>query len=66
MIFHYPQEVLKYLSGYYRVYKELVVKLAGLIYIVGFGANIKFLKSVTDILPQLVPDDLRVNLGVNE
>lgn len=66
MIFHHPQEVPKYLSGYYKVDKDLAITMAGLIYIIGFGTNTTHLHKIADVLPYLVPEDLIMLLKVIE
>lgn len=57
-IFHYPQEVPKYLTGYYKITKELAVKLSALIYVVEYGENLVPLQKPHDILKHIIPDDI--------
>ncbi|KAM7351605.1 myosin 28B1 [Cochliomyia hominivorax] len=58
IIFHYPQEVPKYLSGYYKISKEVAVKLSSLIYLVEFGQNFIPLQKPHEILKRIIPDDI--------
>lgn len=57
-LFHYPQEVAKYLSGYYRLPKELIAKMAALIYVVQYGKNLSALQRPHEILKFLIPEDV--------
>ncbi|XP_049316027.1 myosin-VIIa isoform X2 [Bactrocera dorsalis] len=66
MIFYYPQEAPKYLSGYYKVDTDLAITMAGLIYVVGFGTSSTHLHKIGDVLPHLVPEDLIILLKVTQ
>ncbi|XP_049788298.1 myosin-VIIa-like [Schistocerca cancellata] len=57
-IFHYPQEIPKYLRGYHKCSKADTIKLAALIYRAKFGDNTPQLQSIPDMLSTLVPNDL--------
>lgn len=65
-IFYYPQEVPKYLSGYYKVDKDFAITMAGLIYVVGFGTSTTYLHKIGNVLPYLVPEDLIMLLKVSQ
>nr|XP_014086844.1 myosin-VIIa-like isoform X1 [Bactrocera oleae] len=65
-IFYYPQEVPKYLSGYYKVDKDSAITMAGLIYVVGFGTSTTHLHKIGNVLPYLVPEDLIMLLKVSQ
>ncbi|XP_075152273.1 myosin 28B1 [Haematobia irritans] len=58
MIFHYPQEIPKYLAGYYKISKETAVMLASLIYRIEYGANLLPLQKPHECLPQLLPEEM--------
>ncbi|XP_047118422.1 myosin-VIIa-like [Schistocerca piceifrons] len=57
-IFHYPQEIPKYLRGYHKCSKADTIKLAALIYRAKFGDNTLQLQFIPDMLSTLVPNDL--------
>ncbi|XP_058975886.1 myosin-VIIa [Musca domestica] len=57
VIFHFPQEVPKYLAGYYKISKEQAVTLASLIYIAEHGENLLALQRPNEILPFLLPEE---------
>ena len=57
-IFHYPQEVPKYLASYYKISKEMAVKLSSLIYVIEYGQNYVPLKKPHDTLKLILPDDV--------
>ncbi|NXB63334.1 MYO7B protein, partial [Struthidea cinerea] len=57
-IFHYHQELPKYLRGYHKCSKDEAVQLAGLIYKVRFNNDRTQLAAIPKILKELVPDNL--------
>ncbi|XP_059221486.1 myosin-VIIa [Stomoxys calcitrans] len=57
IIFHYPQEVPKYLAGYYKISKESALTLAALIYRVEYGENLLPLQRPHECLAQLLPEE---------
>uniref|UniRef100_H3B7C0 Myosin VIIB n=1 Tax=Latimeria chalumnae TaxID=7897 RepID=H3B7C0_LATCH len=57
-IFHYPQELPKYLRGYHKVSKEEAAQIAGLIYKVKFNDKTQF-PNIPKILRELVPTDMQ-------
>ncbi|XP_069721035.1 unconventional myosin-VIIb [Phaenicophaeus curvirostris] len=57
-IFHYHQELPKYLRGYHKCSKDEAVQLAGLIYKVRFNNDHTQLATIPKILKELVPDNL--------
>ncbi|NWW11508.1 MYO7A protein, partial [Oreocharis arfaki] len=57
-IFHYHQELPKYLRGYHKCSKDEAVQLAGLIYKVHFNNDRTQLAAIPKILKELVPDNL--------
>ncbi|KAM6414628.1 unconventional myosin-VIIb [Rhynochetos jubatus] len=57
-IFHYHQELPKYLRGYHKCSKDDAVQLAGLIYKVRFNNDRTQLATIPKILKELVPDNL--------
>uniref|UniRef100_A0A8C6NF36 Uncharacterized protein n=1 Tax=Melopsittacus undulatus TaxID=13146 RepID=A0A8C6NF36_MELUD len=57
-IFHYHQELPKYLRGYHKCSKDEAVQLAGLIYKVRFNNDRTQLAIIPKILKELVPDNL--------
>ncbi|XP_059678564.1 unconventional myosin-VIIb [Gavia stellata] len=57
-IFHYHQELPKYLRGYHKCSKDEAVQLAGLIYKVRFNNDRMQLATIPKILKELVPDNL--------
>ncbi|XP_057282395.1 unconventional myosin-VIIb isoform X3 [Pezoporus wallicus] len=57
-IFHYHQELPKYLRGYHKCSKDEAVQLAGLIYKVRFNNDHTQLAIIPKILKELVPDNL--------
>ncbi|XP_061861375.1 unconventional myosin-VIIb [Colius striatus] len=57
-VFHYHQELPKYLRGYHKCSREEAVQLAGLIYKVRFNNDRTQLAAVPKILKELVPDNL--------
>ncbi|NWY75917.1 MYO7B protein, partial [Erithacus rubecula] len=57
-IFHYHQELPKYLRGYHKCSKDEAVQLAGLIYKARFNNDRTQLAAIPKILKELVPDNL--------
>uniref|UniRef100_A0A8C3DMD3 Myosin VIIB n=1 Tax=Corvus moneduloides TaxID=1196302 RepID=A0A8C3DMD3_CORMO len=57
-IFHYHQELPKYLRGYHKCSKDEAVQLAGLIYKVHFNNDRTQLAAIPKILKELVPENL--------
>ncbi|XP_050163947.1 LOW QUALITY PROTEIN: unconventional myosin-VIIb-like [Myiozetetes cayanensis] len=57
-IFHYHQELPKYLRGYHKCSKDEAVQLAGLIYKVRFNNDRTQLATIPKFLKELVPDNL--------
>ncbi|XP_009987767.1 PREDICTED: unconventional myosin-VIIb [Tauraco erythrolophus] len=57
-IFHYHQELPKYLRGYHKCSKDEAVQLAGLIFKVRFNNDRTQLATIPKILKELVPDNL--------
>ncbi|XP_064021334.1 unconventional myosin-VIIb [Pogoniulus pusillus] len=57
-MFHYHQELPKYLRGYHKCSKDEAVQLAGLIYKVRFNNDRTQLAAIPKILKELVPDNL--------
>ncbi|XP_059711231.1 unconventional myosin-VIIb [Haemorhous mexicanus] len=57
-IFHYHQELPKYLRGYHKCSKDEAVQLAGLIYKARFNNDRAQLAAIPKILKELVPENL--------
>ncbi|KAL9964836.1 hypothetical protein ACROYT_G028531 [Oculina patagonica] len=57
-IFHYHQELPKYLRGYHKCTKEEASQLAALIYRVRFGEDKREFPSIPKMLRELIPPDL--------
>ncbi|XP_073072083.1 unconventional myosin-VIIa isoform X3 [Manis javanica] len=57
-IFHYYQELPKYLRGYHRCTREEVLQLGALIYRVKFEEDKSYFPSIPKLLRELVPQDL--------
>ncbi|XP_073821476.1 myosin-VIIa-like [Musca autumnalis] len=57
VIFHFPQEVPKYLAGYYNISKDQAVTLASLIFIAEYGQNIAPLQRPNEVLPYILPEE---------
>ncbi|KAA0203334.1 hypothetical protein HAZT_HAZT001173 [Hyalella azteca] len=58
LIFHYNQELPKYLRGYHKCTKEIAAKLASIIFKARYGDDRAGLSQVGSVLPSLVPEDL--------
>ncbi|CAM9311704.1 unnamed protein product [Bubo scandiacus] len=65
-IFHYHQELPKYLRGYHKCSKDEAVQLAGLIYKVRFNNDRTQLATIPKILKELVPDNLLRVISLDE
>ncbi|XP_027263507.1 unconventional myosin-VIIa [Cricetulus griseus] len=57
-IFHYYQELPKYLRGYHKCTREEVLQLGALIYRVKFEEDKSYFPSIPKMLRELVPQDL--------
>ncbi|RXM33234.1 Unconventional myosin-VIIa [Acipenser ruthenus] len=57
IIFHYPQELPKYLRGYHKCAKEDVITLAGLVFKIKFNSDKSYFVTIPKILKDLVPVD---------
>ncbi|XP_078514637.1 unconventional myosin-VIIa [Lissotriton helveticus] len=57
-IFHYYQELPKYLRGYHKCSREDVLQLGALIYRVKFEDDKSYFPNIPKILKELVPQDL--------
>ncbi|XP_030055928.1 unconventional myosin-VIIa isoform X3 [Microcaecilia unicolor] len=57
-IFHYYQELPKYLRGYHKCSREDVLQLAALIYRVRFEDDKSYFPNIPKMLRELVPQDL--------
>ncbi|XP_063639329.1 unconventional myosin-VIIa isoform X6 [Pan troglodytes] len=57
-IFHYYQELPKYLRGYHKCTREEVLQLGALIYRVKFEEDKSYFPSIPKLLWELVPQDL--------
>ncbi|MGH0168907.1 UNVERIFIED_CONTAM: hypothetical protein FKN15_055928 [Acipenser sinensis] len=57
IIFHYPQELPKYLRGYHKCAKEDVITLAGLVFKIKFNSDKSYFVTIPKILKDLVPAD---------
>lgn len=57
-IFHYHQELPKYLRGYHKCTKEEGSQLAALIYRVRFGEDKREFPCIPEMLRELIPSDL--------
>lgn len=57
-IFYYPQEVPKYLNGFYKVDKNEALDIAALIYKVNYGDSMIHLQKIHETLPKVLPNDL--------
>ncbi|XP_076846902.1 myosin VIIAa isoform X2 [Brachyhypopomus gauderio] len=57
-IFHYYQELPKYLRGYHKCSRDEVFQLAALIYRVKFEDDKSYFPSIPKLLKELIPHDL--------
>ncbi|PNF26048.1 Myosin-VIIa [Cryptotermes secundus] len=58
LIFHFPQEMPKYLRGYHKVSKNDAIRIGALLYRTKFGDSKAELQLVPQILGELVPTNL--------
>lgn len=59
LIFYFPQEVPKFLNGYYKVSKTDGTRFGALLYRIQFGKNsLPLQQQVHSILPQILPEDV--------
>ncbi|KAE8627890.1 hypothetical protein XENTR_v10007205 [Xenopus tropicalis] len=65
-IFHYYQELPKYLRGYHKCTREDVLQLAALIYRVKFEDDKSYFPNIPKMLKELVPQDLIRQLNPDE
>ncbi|XP_018103359.1 unconventional myosin-VIIa isoform X2 [Xenopus laevis] len=65
-IFHYYQELPKYLRGYHKCTREEVLQLGALIYRVKFEDDKSYFPNIPKILKELVPQDLIRQLNPDE
>ncbi|XP_054243932.1 unconventional myosin-VIIa isoform X1 [Indicator indicator] len=65
-IFHYYQELPKYLRGYHKCSREEVLQLAALIYRVKFEDDKSYFPSIPKLLKELVPQDLLRQLSPDD
>ncbi|XP_066565263.1 unconventional myosin-VIIa [Amia ocellicauda] len=56
VIFHYPQELPKYLRGYHKCEKDDIINIAGLIYKVKFNNDKSQFVMIPKILKDLIPN----------
>ncbi|KAL8618880.1 hypothetical protein ACOMHN_000887 [Nucella lapillus] len=63
IIFHFHQEVPKYLRGYHRCTREEAAQLAALVYRVNFGDSKHQLVNIPTMLRRLLPVDLHKALS---
>lgn len=66
-IFYFPQEVPKYLNGYYKVPKADAVKFAALLYRIQYGSDAMPIQQLTGhVLSQILPEDVRMQTKTDE
>jgi len=59
LIFYFPQEVPKFLNGYYKVPKTDAMKFGALLYRIQFGtSSLPLQQQVHSVLPQILPEDV--------
>lgn len=66
LIFHFPQEMPKYLRGYHKVSKNDAIKIGALLYRTKFGDSKAELQLVPQILAELVPTNLLKIQGTSD
>nr|XP_061834366.1 unconventional myosin-VIIa-like [Nerophis lumbriciformis] len=66
LIFHFPQEVPKYLRGYHVVTKEDLVNIASLLFRIKVGNDKSQFVSIPKLLKELVPADQLKAMSENE
>ncbi|KAL5279589.1 hypothetical protein ACFFRR_003901 [Megaselia abdita] len=57
-IFYYPQEVPKYLNGYYKVSKNEATEIAALIYKINYGDSMIHFQRIHEVLQKVLPQDM--------
>ncbi|XP_018425261.1 PREDICTED: unconventional myosin-VIIa [Nanorana parkeri] len=65
-IFHYYQELPKYLRGYHKCTREDVLQLAALIYRVKYEDDKSYFPNIPKMLKELVPQDLLRQLNPDD
>ncbi|EDO35658.1 predicted protein [Nematostella vectensis] len=65
-IFHYHQELPKYLRGYHKCIKEEAAQLAALIYRVKFGEDKSQFQNIPRMVKELIPHDLVKQMSPDE
>ncbi|XP_011472695.1 unconventional myosin-VIIb [Oryzias latipes] len=66
LIFHFPQEVPKYLRGYHTCSKDEMVNIAALLFRAKFGKDNSQMAMLTKMLKELVPADQLKAISENE
>ncbi|XP_041913733.1 unconventional myosin-VIIb isoform X1 [Alosa sapidissima] len=66
LIFHFPQELPKYLRGYHQCSKEELVRLAGLLLRVKIDNDQSQLLMIPKMLKELVPNDMLKAMSADE
>ncbi|XP_062411317.1 unconventional myosin-VIIb [Sardina pilchardus] len=66
VIFHFPQELPKYLRGYHQTAKEDLIRLAGLLFRVKADTDQSQLLMIPKMLKELVPHDMLKALSADE
>uniref|UniRef100_A0A3P9LF06 Si:ch73-194h10.2 n=1 Tax=Oryzias latipes TaxID=8090 RepID=A0A3P9LF06_ORYLA len=66
LIFHFPQEVPKYLRGYHTCSKDEMVNIAALLFRSKFGKDNSQMAMLTKMLKELVPADQLKAISENE
>lgn len=59
LIFYFPQEVPKFLNGYYKVSKPDAMQFGALLYRIQFGNDsLPLQQQIQSVLPQILPEDV--------
>lgn len=58
LIFHFHQELPKYLRGYHKCSKQEAIRLAALLYRYQFETDDSYLNQLSQIIKELVPVDM--------
>ena len=58
LIFHFPQEIPKYLRGWHKIEKALAANLAALVYRAAYGQSKEVLTSSAQVLADILPADM--------
>ncbi|XP_068084788.1 myosin-VIIa [Anabrus simplex] len=66
LIFHFPQELPKYLRGYHKCSRNDAVRLAALLYRAKFGESKTQLTAIPQLLRELIPTDLIKSVSAND